>query len=182
MTGGAESPERAAPSPPQALLDAVDGRCRALASAASGRVFELAGPGADAALAAESQSGARHDTIVSLMGTSQVADLADFVAALDRILDENGWILMVEPLRTGTAGRRAKVWSRLFLRRKSAREGLAGTDIVSALRAAGFMVTDLDRFEAPTLKPPWRRCVELRARRQTPQAEASSAAGPGPDD
>ena len=182
MTRGAGSLERGTPSPPQALLDAVDERCRALASVASGRVFELPGAGADAALMAESQSGARYDTILSLMGTSQVADLAGFVAALDRILDDNGWILMVEPLRTGTADRGAGGWSNLFLRRKSAREGLAGTDIVSALRAGGFTVTDLDRFEAPTLKPPWRRCVELRARRQSPQPEALPAAGPATED
>ena len=46
-----------------------------------------------------------------------------------------------------------------------------GRDVVSAVRAQGLVVTDVQRREARSVPPAWRRYVVLRARRVTPQPD-----------
>ena len=167
MTTGARVTEGGLPAPPPTLLDAVDERCRALAATASGRVFRVPGADVEAALRSECNTGARYDTILSFMRTPQVADLEGFVAALEAILADDGWILMVEPAGTGGSFR-GRLPARL--RRRSLDHGSGGRDVVSALRSRGLFVTDLYRREEPTVTSTWRRYVELRARRQSRKA------------
>ena len=157
------------PGPPATLLEAVGESCRALTAAASGRVFAVPEDGVESALQSEWARGARYDTILSFMRTPHLPDIEGFVAALERILGEEGWIHMVEPAATGTgpvrrllAARPGRPWSR--------RE--ARTDVVAALRSAGLMVTDLHRREAPSVPAAWRWYVVLRARRESsPRSE-----------
>ena len=165
MTTGARVTEGGLPAPPPTLLDAVDERCRALAASASGRVFRVPGADVEAALRSECNTGVRYDTILSFMRTPQVADLEGFVAALEAILADDGWILMVEPAGTGVGGR---LPARLRCRWPDRRRG--GRDVVSALRSSGLFVTDIYRRDAPSVPSTWRRYVELRARRQSRKA------------
>ncbi len=144
-----------APVPP-ALLNALGERWEALAASAAGRVLELPSDAVEEAVRTEGARGARYDTILSFMRTPQVSDLSSFVAALEQVLARDGWILMLEPSVAGTRGlpgRRGR--------------GQPGRDVVSALRAGGFMVTDLHRREHAAA-PGRRRYLEIRARRETP--------------
>ena len=143
---------------PPALLDALSGRWRALAASAAGRVFELPAGGVEEAVRAECSRRARYDTILSFMRTPEVADLDNFVAALELLLADDGWILMIEPSGSGNGARR----------RRRPGPDQAGRDVVSALRAGGFTVADLHRRELASAPARWRRYVEIRARRETP--------------
>ena len=167
MTTGAPVPERGSPAPPPALLDALGERCRVLAASAVGRVFQVPDNGVEAAVLAECEHGARYDTILSFMRTPAVADLDGFVTAIERILADEGWILMVEP--SGTGGGLLQDWLPARFRGQSAHRDRSGRDVVSALRAGGFMVTDLHRRQVQSVPARWRRCVELRARRESPR-------------
>ena len=165
MVIAAEGGQNGALVPP-ALLDALGGRWRALAASAAGRVLELPADGVEEAVSSECSRGARYDTILSFMLTPQVADLHDFVAALELILADGGWILMMEPSGSGNGGRPRRAPFGLGRRRP----GLDQTerDVVSALRAGGFTVADLHRRELVSVPARWRRYVEIRARRETP--------------
>ena len=156
-------------APPAALLDAVDERWRALAATAVGRVFSVPAADAEAALRSESRSGARYDTVLSFMCTPQVTSLEDYVAAIEQILADEGWILMVEPagLYRGSLPR----WLTARSRRLSPLPRTWGRDVVSAVRARGLVVTDIHRREATSVPPEWRQYVVLRARRATPRSE-----------
>ncbi len=163
--------ERGLPAPPAALLNAVEERCRALAATAVGRVFRVPADDVESALRSECGSCARYDTILSFMRTPQVADIEGFVAALEAILADDGWILMVEPARTGGTGRIGGLpegWLPRRLRRQYRHGDRPDRGIVSALRAGGFTVTDIHRRDAPTAPARWRRYVEVRARRESP--------------
>lgn len=151
---------------PPAVRDALGGRWQALAGSASGRVLELPAAGVDEAVRSECSRGARYDTILSFMSTPQVADLDSFVAALGLILADDGRILMMEPSGSGNTVRRR--WSPLRLGRRRPGRDHPERDVVSAVRAGGFTVTDLHRRELASAPARWRRYVEIRARRETP--------------
>ena len=129
------------------LLDRVAAACDDLAVATSGRVMTVPSYGIESALAAAEARGERFDTIVSCMRTPAVAEVSGYVAALERILSPEGWIHMVEP----AAGR----------------PGDPSTDVVTALRSQGLVVTDLYRRREPSVPAAWRNYVVLRARRAT---------------
>ncbi len=168
MTTGARAAERDLAAP-QALLDDVDERCRALAATAVGRVFSVPAGDSEAALRSESSSGARYDTVLSLMCTPQVTSLEDYVAAIEQVLADEGWILMVEPagLYRGALPR----WLTSRFRWPSPLPRARRRDVVSAVRSRGLFVTDIDRREATSVPPEWRQYVVLRARRATPRSE-----------
>ena len=144
------------------------------------------GGGGVEALLSERHAGERYDTILSLVRTPFVEDIAAFLTALDRLMAPGGRLLMVEP--TGGAHRSAvslvaaaaAAWAG---RSRSFSAGLRlgrGTlppcrgplrldhDVVAELWARGFAVTDLHHFQVPSAPPKWRRFAELRARRATP--------------
>ena len=166
MANGARHRRGGALAPP-ALLDALGERWQRLSASAAGRVFELPSEGVEAALGSECSRGARYDTVVSFMRTPDVSDLDSFVAALDQILADDGWILMMEPSGSGSGHTRGWLPSRLGHRRPIRAGGRR--DVVSALRAGGFTVTDLHRRELVSAPARWRRYVEIRARRETPE-------------
>lgn len=151
---------------PPALLDALGGRWRALAASATGRVLELPVDGVEEAARSEGARSVRYDTILSFMRTPQVADLDNFVADLELILADDGWILMMEPSGSGIRERRGRLPFGLGRRRPS--RDRTERDVVSALRAGGFTVADLHRRELVSGPSRWRRYVEIRARRETP--------------
>lgn len=168
MTTGVRAVERASSALPPALLDEVDGHCRALAAAAVGRVYTVPTDAAEAALEAEAGRGARYDTILSFMCTPNVASLEDYIAAIERVLAAEGWIGMVEPAwlyRSAFPG-----WLTARSRRPSPLPRTRGRDVVSAVRSRGLFVTDVHRREAKSVPPEWRQYVVLRARRQSPQS------------
>ena len=168
MTTGARAVERDLTAPPAALLDEVDERCRALAATAVGRVFTVPDGDAEAVLRSESRRGARYDTVLSFMCTPQVASLEDYVASIEQVLADEGWILMVEPagLYRGALPR----WLTARSRRPSPSPRTPDRDVVSAVRSRGLVITDIHRREAKSVPPEWRPYVVLRARRQSPQA------------
>ena len=165
MTTGARAVERDLAAP-QALLDEVDERCRALAATAVGRVFSVPAGDAEAALRFESCSGARYDTVMSFMCTPGVASLEHYVAAIEQVLADEGWILMVEPAAARSGALRSRLTARLG---SGSRRRNAGTDVVAALWSGGLAVTDLYRREAPSAPAGWRRYVVLKARRESPR-------------
>lgn len=185
---GERPAEHGSPGPPPALLEAVDEGCRALTAAASGSVFVVPEHGVESALQSEQASGERYDTILSFMRTPQLADVEGFVAALERILAEEGWIFMVEPSATGAEATRARLGSSLETVRRALPSGFsqlggwlaarlgrrsprrrAGADVVAALRSGGLVVTDLSRRRAQSVPAAWRPYVVLRARRESPR-------------
>ena len=103
------------------------------------------------------------DTIVSLIRTPLVADLDRFLRTLTELLAHTGQLLLLEPVaRAGRSGRLPA----LLKRRGRAVEGLhLDRDLPAAVRAIPMTITDLERFEAPTLPAPLRPFVEARARR-----------------
>ena len=168
MTTGARAAAGASPAPPAALLDEVDGRCRALAATAVGRVYTVPAEAAVTALESEARAGARYDTVLSFMCTPDVACLDRYVAAVEQVLADGGWIGMVEPAGSarGTMRRRPAIRSR----RPSPLPGTRVRDVVSAVRARGLFITDIHRREAKSVPPEWRQYVVLRARRPSPRA------------
>ena len=168
MTTGARAAPRDLTAPPAALLDAVDERCRALAATAVGRVLTVPAEGAESALESEGRSGARYDTVLSLMCTPRVASVEGYVAAIERVLADEGWILMVEPARFGPRPRPRRLTDRLRHRLLRPSRG-RGQDVVSAVRSRGLVITEIQRREAPSIPSAWRPYVVLRARRPSPQ-------------
>ena len=169
MTTGAPAVERHSLTPPATLLDAVDEHCRALAATAAGRVFTVPAEGVDAALQAEVGRGARYDTVLSFMCTPHLASLEDYVAAVEQILADEGWIGMVEP--AGIDRGWLPGWLTTRLRRRLSPRRATGRDAVSAVRAHGLVITDIHRREAKSVPPEWRQYSVLRARRATPRPE-----------
>ena len=176
MTAGAPVTEQGLPMPPASLLDALSERWKRLAASAAGRVYELPSDGVEEAVRSECSRGARYDTILSFMRTPRVPDLAGFAAALKRILADDGWILMIEPSTSGSGPWRDRLSSGLGSLRPGRER--PGRDVVSALRAGGFTVTDLHRRETARAPARWRNYVEIRARRETP-ASAANEGGDG---
>ncbi len=104
------------------------------------------------------------DTVVSLIRTPLVADLPGWLALVDRVLAPDGHLLFLEPTRRpGSAGRLLAALSPLV----RATSGLhLDRDVPAAVRSVGFVVTDLERFEVPTVSAPLRPFVDGRARRR----------------
>ena len=99
-------------------------------------------------------------------------DLHGAIADVVRRLDPNGWLHVIEP----TAGRSSLARAqRVSSPVAQLRTGWhLGRDIPGALRGAGLVVTDVERFSMPvssTILQPW---VQARARRRVSTAEDAS--------
>ncbi len=160
------------PAPPPSLLDALSERWLPLAASAVGRVLELPSDDVEAAVRSERARGTRYDTILSFMRTPQVSDLDGFVVALGEILADEGRILMVEP--SGSGNGRLRGWLPSRIGHPRSHRDRAERDVVAALRAGGFTVTDLHRRELASVRTQWRRYVEIRARRESPKRPSGS--------
>ena len=111
------------------------------------------------------------DTIVSLIRTPLVADLNRFLKTLADLLAPHGRLLFLEPVaRAGRAGHLLALGGRLG----RAFGGLhLDWDLPAETRAVGLTVTDLERFEVPTVSAPFRPFVEMRVRRPLSSPESS---------
>ena len=111
------------------------------------------------------------DTIVSLIRTPLVAEVDRFLATLTELLADTGRMLFLEPVaRAGRPGRLLAVGGRLG----RAVGGLhLDRDLPAEIRAIPMTITDLERFEVPTLSAPLRPFVEARARRPLSPPESS---------
>jgi len=105
------------------------------------------------------------DSIVSLIRTPLIADLGRMIRMVDDLMAPDGRFLLLEPVRrSGRLGRMLAV-SGMFVR---ATGGLhLDRDIPARLRSEGLSVTDLDRFEVPTVSAPLRPFIEASTRRAT---------------
>ncbi|MCE2511207.1 MAG: hypothetical protein J4F50_01355 [Acidimicrobiia bacterium] len=168
MTTGVRAAAGASRAPPPALLDEVDGRCRALAATAVGRVYSVPARGAAEALRSEARTGACYNTILSFMCTPHVASLEDYIAAIEQVLADEGWIGMVEPawLERGAL----REWLTARRRHPLPRRSANGRDLATAVRSCGLVVTDIHRREARSVPPAWRQYVVLKARRESPRS------------
>ena len=169
MTTGVRTSAGASPTLPAALLDEVDEHCRALAATAVGRLFTVPTESAESALESQARSGARYDTILSFMRTPLVTSLEDYIAAIEQVLADEGWLGMVEP--AGLYRGALPGWLTVRSRRPSPPPRPRGRDVVSAVRSRGLVITDIHRREARSAPAGWRQYVVLRARSATPRPE-----------
>lgn len=111
------------------------------------------------------------DTIVSLIRTPLVADLNRFLKTLAGLLRKDGRLLFLEPVaRAGRTGRLLAFGGRLG----RAVGGLhLDWDLPAETRAVGMTITDLERFEVPTVSAPFRPFVEMKVRRPLSSPESS---------
>jgi SAM-dependent methyltransferase len=105
------------------------------------------------------------DTIVTQLVLCSVPDVRPVLAELDRVLAPAGRLLFIEhvPRRASTAPLREL--ARPAWRLVTAGCDL-GADLPSALRAAGFTVTDIERIGLATFVPPLRSLALGQARRR----------------
>lgn len=103
------------------------------------------------------------DSIVSLIRMPLIADLDRMIRTVDELMAPDGRFLMLEPVRrSGRLGRMVALTGSLM----RATGGLhLDRDIPARLRAEGMTVTDLDRFDVPTVSAPLRPFIEASARR-----------------
>lgn len=125
-----------------------------------GRVVRAAGGPVDEATAPELGS---YDTIVSVAGLVRFPDLAGALRGIERLLAPGGVLFLTEPVdRPGAVGLVVGSIGSLL---PPARGAHLSRDVPAAARAAGFLMTDLERFTMPTTVWPLRRFVQARARR-----------------
>ena len=116
------------------------------------------------------------DTIVSLIRTPLVADLNRFLRTLTELLADGGRLLFLEPVaRAGRTGRLLALGGRVG----RAVGGLhLDWDLPAEIRALGMTITDLQRFEVPTVSAPFRPFVEARVRRPLSSPVSSPESSP----
>jgi hypothetical protein len=126
----------------------------------------------DAALDSLAASGlGPFESIVSLIRLPLVEDLDGFFRTVFELLAEHGCLYFVEPVRrSGRAGRVLAVGGRLG----RVAGGLhLDRDLPAEIRRRGMVVTDLARFEVPTVSAPFRPFIEAVARWPATPPESS---------
>lgn len=103
------------------------------------------------------------DSIVSIVRTPLVADLDRFLASLLGLLAPEGRLCFLEPVRR--PGRLGGLVALGGLINRGAGGLHLDRDLPAELRSKGLVVTDLARFEVPTLSAPLRPFIEAVARR-----------------
>lgn len=126
----------------------LDARRRRLLSAASGRVLEVGAALDGRALADAPFPDATFDTVVCTLVLCRVPDLDAALAAVRRLLAPGGRLLFLEHVRApGARGRiqalAAPVWER------TAGGCHPDRDTPAAIRRAGLVITDIERFRVP---------------------------------
>jgi SAM-dependent methyltransferase len=154
--------------PPAVRVELTGRRARLEAETAGTRVLDLADPAARALVSVaggdtpDPAPGDRYDVVLSVCALVTMADLPEAVRGIERLLRSGGRFLFVEPVLlprwSGVVA--ASFGSRL----PAARDLHLGRDVPLALRAAGFLITDLERFTMPTSVWPLRPFVDGCAR------------------
>jgi hypothetical protein len=111
------------------------------------------------------------DSIVSLIRLPLVENLDRFFDTAFGLLADGGCLYFVEPVRrSGRVGRLLALGGAVG----RAAGGLhLDRDLPAEIRRRGMVVTDLTRFEVPTLSAPFRPFVEAVARRPATPPESS---------
>jgi hypothetical protein len=146
----------------QALVDTLDGE-----------VIVLTGP--PAVWPADVPASVDH--VVTVGWLASAGDLGTAIADVLGRLGPDGWLHLVEPTSGRPSLARAQ---RLSSPVAQLRTGwYLGRDLPAALRGAGLVVTDVERFSMPvssTVLQPW---VQARARRRRVDATAVDSPGVG---
>jgi len=103
------------------------------------------------------------DSIVSLIRTPLVADFDRFIGTLLSLLADEGSLYFLEPVRRD--GRLGRLVALAGMLGRAAGGLHLDRDLPAELRGRGLVVTDLSRFEVPTLSAPMRPFIEAVARR-----------------
>lgn len=116
----------------------------------------------------------RFDSVVSLVRTPLVVDLPGFLESIIERLAPQGHAYFLEPtLRAGELGRTRVFGGRMSRPLTGPLAGLhLDRDIPDEIRRAGLFVTDLHRFEVPSVAAAIRPFVEAWSRRPTPTGSA----------
>lgn len=138
-------------------------RQAALAASLDGTVLELQGPPAVSPRVAD---GAKFDHVVTAGWLGASGDLDAALATAGELLDEDGWLHAVEPSVSWGATARAQHLGATVGRQRTGWR--VDRDIPAAIRRAGFVVTDLERFSMPVPSVVLRPWVACRARRRRP--------------
>lgn len=126
------------------------------------------------ALSSSADAG-RFDAVISVAGLTRFPDLAAALAAAVSLLRPAGRLLLVEPgYRPGPRGLAVSSMGALL---PPARGVHLARDVPATVRAVGLTITDIRRFDLPTLVWPLRSFVHLDA-----TGPAALAAGPGVGD
>lgn len=112
--------------------------------------------------------------VVAVLALAARPDLVGAIRELDAVLADGGSLWLLEP--TSEPGMLATLATTLWPLPPTLRGLHLGRDVPAALRATGFVPTDIERFTMPTIHPPLRPFVALRARRADGGAEHSGAA------
>ncbi|MFT5202488.1 MAG: hypothetical protein ACI9C1_001878 [Candidatus Aldehydirespiratoraceae bacterium] len=109
------------------------------------------------------------DTIVSLIRTPLVADFERFLQTIDDLLAEDGRLHLVEPVRRD--GRLGRLLAATGVVGRAVGGLHLDRDLPAEIRKHGLTVTDITRFEVPSLSAPMRPFIQAEVRR--------SASSPG---
>jgi hypothetical protein len=109
------------------------------------------------------------DTIVSLIRTPLVADLDRFLQTIDTLLAKDGRLHFVEPVRRD--GRLGRLLAATGVVGRAVGGLHLDRDLPAEIRQHGLVVTDITRFEVPSLSAPMRPFIQAEVRR--------SASSPG---
>lgn len=160
------------PGPVRGVLEPWDtapvvaelGRRRALTVAAlRGTVLEVNGP---PGVAPHIPAGATFDHVVSTAWLASVEDVDAEVARLVTHLEPDGWLHVLEPtLGVGATARAQRLAATVGARRTG---WWVDRDVPAAIRRAGLVITDLERFSMPVPSPVLQPWVAARARRRGP--------------
>lgn len=128
-----------------------------------GTVLEVNGP---PGVAPPIPADARVDHIVTAAWLASVDDVAAEVDRLVGHLDDEGWLHVIEPtLAVGTVGRAQRLAATVGHQRTG---WWIDRDLPAAIRRAGLVITDLERFSMPVPSPVLQPWIAARARRRRP--------------
>lgn len=145
----------------------IDQRVRLLATL-DGDFLDLSRPSARAAVLAAAggrRPSERYSTIVSVAELIRFPDLALALTGLERLLADDGRLLLVEPV--DHPGAAASLFATMWTVHPAVAQVHVERDLGPAVRAAGLEFRDLERFTMPTTVWPLRLFVRARAQRVT---------------
>jgi hypothetical protein len=153
---------------PKAVEEELSRRHARALAASTGRVLDLADPGARIILREAIDNGVmsggnQWDTVISVAELIRFPDLTASLNAIDALLASGGRLIAIEPVvRPGTLRVFGLApWSVT----RSVRGFHVGRDLTAALRTTPLVNDDIDRFTMPTAVVPLRHFVSVGARR-----------------
>lgn len=170
---------RRRPSLPSGVAHEVERRRSALLGAAAHPVLDLRDPAARDEVRASALGRpphpARYATVVTAADLVRYPDLLAALTGIGHCLTPDGEVLFVEPVqRPGTLGvLLGTLWSGC-----AAAAGMhLQRDLPATLRAAGFTITDIERYVMPTFVWPLRHFAVGAARRIPPPSRPEAPRG-----